>query len=106
MPIRKCVYLLVWSAAAALCADTGSISGTIVTAAGKGVPVPNAPVEAKNLDTKAAYKTTSGSDGSYGLSGLPAGTYEISIETCSGFFPSTRPVCGLWRERLPAWRSG
>jgi len=36
--------------------------------------------QATNLDTKETFKTTSSSDGSYGLSGLPAGNYEISVE--------------------------
>jgi hypothetical protein len=73
-----CVFFL--SVAAAICADTGSISGKIVTAARAGIAVPGAPVQAKNLDTQATYKATSASDGSYNLSGLAPGAYEILVE--------------------------
>jgi hypothetical protein len=41
--------------AAAICADVGAISGN---------RVPNAPIQAKNLDTKETCKATSASDGS------------------------------------------
>jgi hypothetical protein len=70
-----------------MCADQGSISGKILSAAGKGAAVPNAPVEARNVETKATYKASSGSDGSYELRELPAGTYEISIEDMFLFLP-------------------
>ena len=90
MTILKNTWILLLSAAA-ICAgqssDRGSISGKILTAAGKGAAVSNAPVEAKNLDTKATYKATSASDGSYQLSGLPAAPYEISIENMFPFLP-------------------
>ncbi|HWT78686.1 MAG TPA: carboxypeptidase-like regulatory domain-containing protein, partial [Candidatus Methylomirabilis sp.] len=87
MTIRKCACLLLLSATAAICAVQGSISGRILSAAGKGVAVPNAPVEARNSETKATYKATSASDGSYELSGLPAGAYDISIENMFPFLP-------------------
>lgn len=58
MTIRQSACILVVFAAAAMAADPGTISGTIVTAAGKGVPVPTAPVVAKNLATQATYKAT------------------------------------------------
>ena len=61
------VLLFLLSAAMALCADSGSISGRVLTAAGKGAAVPNAPVEARNPETKAIYKATTASDGSYQL---------------------------------------
>ena len=80
MTILKSACFLLLSAAAALCADPGSISGKILTAAGVGAAIPGAPVQATNLDTKEAYKAISASDGSYNLSGLPAGAYEISVE--------------------------
>ena len=50
--------LLFLLSAMALYADPGSISGRVLTAAGKGAAVPNAPVEARNPETKAIYKAT------------------------------------------------
>jgi hypothetical protein len=87
MTILKSTWILILPAAGAICAGQGSISGKILTAAGKGVAIPGAPVQATNLDTKETYKTTSSSDGSYGLSGLPAGNYEISVEKVFLFLP-------------------
>jgi len=87
MTIRRRAYLLVLSATAAVCADPGSISGKILTAAGNGAAIPGAPVQAMNLDTKETYKAISVSEGSYNLSGLPAGAYEISVENVPRFLP-------------------
>jgi hypothetical protein len=87
MTIRKSACLLLLSAVAAICADQGSISGNVVTAAGKGAAVPNAPVEARNVETKAVYKATSAADGRYDLSGLPDGTYEIFVDNVPLFLP-------------------
>ena len=87
MTIRKSACLFLLSAAAAICADTGSISGKVRTAAGNGAPIPTAPVQARNLDTKEIYKATATSDGSYSLSRLPEGNYEVSIENMFPFLP-------------------
>jgi hypothetical protein len=89
MTILKSTCLFLLSTAWAICFGQGSISGKILTAVGGAVAaVPNAPVQAKNLDTQATYKATSASDGSYNLSGLPAGKYEIAVEYVSvGFLP-------------------
>jgi hypothetical protein len=87
LTILKCTCFLLLPAAIALCADQGSISGRILTAAGKGAAIPNASVEARNPETKAIYKATSGADGTYDLSGLPHGTYEISVENVPLFLP-------------------
>jgi hypothetical protein len=73
MTILKSTCILLLMAVAATGADQGSISGRILTAAGKGAAVPKAPIEASNLDTKATYKVQSTPDGSYELGGLPAG---------------------------------
>jgi len=80
------LLLLLLSAAMTPCADSGSIRGRVLTAAGKGAAVPNAPVDARNPETKATYKATT-SDGSYELSRLPAGAYEISVENVTLFLP-------------------
>ncbi len=80
MTILKGACLFLLSAAEAICFGQGSVSGRILTAAGNGAAIPGAPVRATNLDTKETYKTTSASGGSYNLSCLPEGIYEISVE--------------------------
>jgi hypothetical protein len=87
MTILKSTCLLLLSAAVAICADLGSISGKILTAAGAGAPVPKAPVEAKNLTTQASQTVRSATDGSYELSGLLPGAYEISVGNVPFFLP-------------------
>lgn len=87
MTILKSTCLLLLLVAIAICAEPGSISGKILTAAGNGAAVPKAPVEATNLATKATYKAISATDGTYNLSGLPAGMYEISVENVQFFLP-------------------
>jgi hypothetical protein len=87
MMIRKSACLFLVSAAGAICFGQGSISGRIRTAAGNGAPIPQAPVQARNLDSKEIYKATSASDGSYNLNGLDPGAYEISVENVMFFLP-------------------
>ena len=58
MVVPKCKRLLLLSAISVICAGQGSISGKILTAAGNGVAIPEAPVQAKNPQTQATYKAT------------------------------------------------
>jgi hypothetical protein len=89
LTIRKSVYLLLLSAASAMCADQGSISGKILSAAGKGTAVPNAPVEARNLDTKTAYKAAPPS------SSIPVcSPVIISFRSLTACATNQAPVCG------------
>jgi Carboxypeptidase regulatory-like domain len=60
---------------------TGGIAGTILTEAGVGVPVPNAQVRVTNTATGTSAATQSRADGSYSVSGLTPGAYELSIQT-------------------------
>jgi hypothetical protein len=62
--------------------DRGTITGTISDPA--GAVVPNAPVEARNVDTGAGYQAAASSTGNYTLPQLPTGTYELSV-TVAGF---------------------
>jgi hypothetical protein len=87
MAILKCTCLFLFPVAIAICADPGSISGRILSAAGAGAPVPKALVQATNSDTKASFKATSDGDGKYELGGLPAGTYELSTDKMLFFRP-------------------
>ena len=91
MTIIKSTWILILpAAAAAICFGQGSISGKILTAAGNGAAIPNAPVQAKNLATQEISKAASASDGSYALSGLAPGAYEISVENVTFFLPFHR----------------
>ena len=80
-------------AAAAVCAvvlgfsafgqsDRGTITGTISDPA--GAVIPNAPVEAKNVQTGAVYQAGASATGNFTLAQLPTGTYQLSI-TVPGF---------------------
>ena len=62
--------------------DRGTITGTVTDPA--GAVVPNAPLEAKNVDTGALYPGGSSSTGNYTIAQLPAGTYELTVSV-SGF---------------------
>ena len=73
-------------AAAAYGQSGGAISGSVFDLSGNAVA--KAPVQATNMATKAVYKAASSDKGSYTLAGLPAGAYEIAINT-PGYNPYT-----------------
>ncbi len=58
--------------------DRGAITGTVSDAA--GAMVPNAPIEAKNVETGAVYQAASSATGNYTLAQLPAGVYQLSAK--------------------------
>lgn len=62
--------------------DRGTITGTIADPA--QAVVPNAAIEARNLETGATYQAASSTTGNYTLSQLPTGTYQLSV-TVPGF---------------------
>src|SRR3984957_3658345 len=76
------VCLVVFSWAAFAQTDRGTITGTITDPA--GAVVPNAPVEARNVDTGAVYSGASSATGNFTIAQLPVGTYELSV-TVAGF---------------------
>ena len=82
-----CTLLL---ACAASAQTTGSIAGIIRTAAGDNPAVPNAQVSAKNSLTGASFSAQSAANGSYTLSGLTPGAYDISINSPPLFVPFLR----------------
>jgi len=57
--------------------DRGTITGTVADPA--GAVVANAPIEAKNSQTGAAFQAASSETGNFTLAQLPVGTYEISV---------------------------
>jgi hypothetical protein len=64
---------------------TGSLSGTVTDPDGHGVPT--APIQARNVASGTSYKTTAVAKGSYTLSKLPAGTYDITVPAMGFTFP-------------------
>jgi hypothetical protein len=75
-----CVLLTVNAAYAQ--SDRGTITGTIADES--GAMIPNAPVEAENLETGAVFQAASSETGNYTLVQLPAGKYQLSVSV-SGF---------------------
>ncbi len=69
--------------------DTGGLTGTVTDPS--GAIVPGAQVTERNLGTNATRTLTSGSNGTYSFTGLPAAQYEISV-TASGFQTYTQQV--------------
>lgn len=78
---------LFFLASVALAQSGGAISGRVVNLPGEVVP--NAPIVATNVATKAVYKSTSSNKGLYTLANVPPGTYEISVALL-GYNPFTQ----------------
>src|SRR5665213_356661 len=72
--------------------DRGTITGTITDPAGDVVP--NAPHEAKNVDTGAEYPAAAAGTGNYTIAQLPIGTYELSVAV-AGFKKYVRTGIGV-----------
>jgi carboxypeptidase family protein/TonB-dependent receptor-like protein len=64
-------------AATLLAQDTGSITGTVRDVT--GAVIPGANVTLRNTARDSVYKTVSNSSGDYLVAGLPAGSYNLSI---------------------------
>lgn len=97
MTILKPTCLILLSAAAVICADPGSSRGRIVTAAGAGVAVPKAPIEAKNVATQASYKATSAADG---IMNYKSETFEAVLPAYSCRRCSTRSAVSIGTRRM------
>ena len=74
--------LLLLSVAALAQSDRGTITGTVKDPA--DAVVVGATVIARNLGTGAEHRTVTTETGNYTLASLPAGDYELQVET-SGF---------------------
>jgi hypothetical protein len=68
----------------------GTITGTVLTVAGTGVPVPKASVRATNASTGVFSLAITTQNGSYRLSGLAPGVYDFSVENPPFFLPFSR----------------
>jgi hypothetical protein len=86
MNLMKACILFLLLGAVLFAQGGGGITGTIVTEAGAGVPVQKALVRATNTATGASASTQSSANGSYTISGLPQGSYELSVQTSIPLF--------------------
>ena len=86
----KALIFVALLASAAFAQNTGSISGTVRTAAGDNPAVPFAQIRARNTTTGASFSAQSTADGSYTLSGLSPGSYEVSADYPPLFVPFSR----------------
>jgi outer membrane receptor protein involved in Fe transport len=68
---------------------TATIRGSVTASA---APAPGATVSARNVDTGSTANATAGPDGSYVLSGLRPGTYDISFTPAGGGTAVTQRV--------------
>lgn len=80
---------LALAAPAAAQLTTSTIRGTVSSGA---TASPGAVVTAVNVDTNAAVRTTAGPNGAYALTGLPPGTYDISVAGGEGAAARTERV--------------
>ena len=76
---------VIFVAAQAQTTNNGALSGRITSATGAGIP--NVTVTVTNVQTHTSQKVLSGSDGTFSVSGLPPGTYQVDAES-EGFNPS------------------
>jgi hypothetical protein len=84
---RLLIFTFLLALTALAQSDRGTITGTISDPA--GALVPNAPVQARNVETGAVYAAASSATGNYTLPELPTGNYELSV-TVTGFKKYTR----------------
>src|ERR1017187_6688892 len=66
--------------------DSATVTGAVVDVSGKAIPA--AAVSVRNESSGASRQVTSGADGKFSVTGLPAGTY--SIEASAPSFASSR----------------
>ncbi len=88
MRLRFLAAIFLFALTALAQSDRGTITGTIVDPA--GAVIPNASIEARNVDTGTVFPVASSGTGNYTIPELPAGTYEVDV-TVSGFKKYIRP---------------
>jgi len=80
--------VLVCFVSASFAQSAGTIAGTISDRTNAAIA--NVAVEAKNISTGQTYSVRSDASGKYALSGLPAGTYQVTA-AAAGLAPFVRP---------------
>jgi outer membrane receptor protein involved in Fe transport len=103
--VRACIAALAVIACAALTPAAASAQGTTSSIQGKvtdetGV-LPGATVVAKNTSTGFTYESVTGADGSFNLSGLRPGTFEITVAMPT-YKPQSRTVQVLVGQSVTA----
>lgn len=78
------LFLIVLSLAAAIAVSAQQLALSGIVRDSNGAVISNATVSALNTATKTESKATTGSDGSFTFSALPAGTYQLTV-TATGF---------------------
>src|SRR5579863_5096580 len=88
MQLRIAGLVLICSLAAFAQGDRGTITGTVTDPT--GAVVPNANIQVTNTDTSVVYQIATTSTGNYTLANVPAGTYELRVDSM-GFKRFARP---------------
>ena len=89
MRVRLFSILLLSAVAALAQSDRGTITGTVSDPA--GAVIPNAPIQARNIETGVVYPAATSTTGNYTITQLPVGTYELSVAV-QGFKKWIRPA--------------
>ena len=84
--VAACLFFFSAMQALAQGIITGGLTGFVADPS--GAVIPNASVVAVNNNTKGAFKTVSGSDGTFTMTDLPIGTYTVTF-TAVGFSKNT-----------------
>ncbi|MGH9628369.1 MAG: carboxypeptidase regulatory-like domain-containing protein, partial [Bryobacteraceae bacterium] len=78
IPVSALLFAILLSPTPAFSQDRGTISGVVTDATGAAVPA--AKVVGRNTATNLTQEATTGTDGTYSLLYLPAGSYSIQVE--------------------------
>jgi hypothetical protein len=81
-------------------AGAAEIAGAVLLSDGL-TPVPGVSVKAANVDTEQIYASVkTGQDGIYKLTGLPAGSYDLAVETSEGLYAADALVEAIPGKRV------
>ena len=110
MTLRPCVKLLVCFVFGWICAFGQNIAGSVVgeVTDSSGSVVPGAEITLRNQDTGVSTKVLTSQAGTYSVSNLPAGQYEVEarangFRSLDHFQIATSPIS--LKSRTSAWLS-